>query len=286
MDKYDCHIELIGLVLLFLGLLFSMCLNVIFCIRRRTTLCRDKNDCCYPHIYREEGPSQDEGHYFHDLNHHEQQENLHNHHEQQENPIYGNISTDRRGSVEVCYEAMTTQHTRDRLKPLEPDLNYASLDLKVAKKRKKQKHRHQQDQTHGRSTRQDQQPAHPTPPMNSFLEVEGDMEAHLPSRDTSTMVSHSSIYQNSQQIAQETEEMERERGMNVEGESMGWEGIRRWEDRGSREWRAEQESEERKERQIGVGNGAVCTQLSEVQAIQSDTDHFISSFSHDTDQHD
>lgn len=41
--------------------------------------------------------TEDEGHYFHDLNHHEQQENPHDHHEQQENPIYGNISIERRG---------------------------------------------------------------------------------------------------------------------------------------------------------------------------------------------
>ncbi|XP_044079245.1 uncharacterized protein LOC122888638 [Siniperca chuatsi] len=277
----DCKIELTGLVLLSLALFISLCLNVIFCIRRRAILCKDTDECCNPHIYDRERPSQDEGHYFYNLNHHEQQENHNNHHEQQENPIYGNISTDR---SEVCYEMMTMQQTTDRIKSLEPDLNYASLDLKVANKYKK-KHRHQRGHTQGRNKLQDQLPVHLTPPMNAFLEMEADMDAHLPSRDTSTMVSHSSIYLNSQQIAQETEEMERDRGINMERENVGWEGIRRREDGGSREWKGVQESEERKDRQ-DCSNGSICTQLSEVEAIQSGTDHFISSFSNDSVQQD
>ncbi|XP_076607397.1 uncharacterized protein LOC143333262 [Chaetodon auriga] len=255
----DCKNQLVGLALLSLALLMSLCINIILCIRRRATLCRD-DECCDPHLYEGESPLQDEGHYFHNLNHDEQQENPLNHHEQQENPIYGNISTDRRGSIEVCYEMMTVQHARDRMKSLEPDLNYASLDLKVANKHKK-KHRHQQGLAQGRNKLQDQLPAHLTPPVNAFLEVEADMDAQLPSRDTSTMVSHSSIYLNSQQIAQETEDMERE----------------------SREWKGEQESKERKDR-LDCSNGSVCTQLSEVDAVQSGTDHFISSLSHDSVQ--
>ncbi|XP_040906907.1 uncharacterized protein LOC121190332 [Toxotes jaculatrix] len=272
----ECFFELAGLVLLFLALLISVSFNIILCIRRRACLCRDKDGRYCPDIYEGEGPSQDEGHYFHDLNHHEQQENPHNHHEQQENPIYGNISTDRE---EVCYEMMTRQHTRERLTPLDLDLNYASLDLKLAQKRKR-KHRHQQDQSQARNNRQDQLPVQLTPPRNALLDVEGDMDAHLPSRDTITMVSHSSIYLNSQQIAQETEEMERERSINTERENAGWEGLRGQEDGGTREWKGEQESDERDDRQ-GAGNGTVCTQLSKVEATQSSTDHFISSFTHD-----
>ncbi|XP_035521911.1 uncharacterized protein LOC118331218 [Morone saxatilis] len=279
----ECKIEVIGLALLSLALLISLCLNVIFWIRRRATLCGDRDECCNPQIYERESLSQDAGHYFHNLNHHEQEENPHNDHEQQENPIYGNISTDRRGSLEVCYEMMTMKHTRDRMKSLEPDLNYASLDLKVANKYKK-KHRHQQGHTQGRIKPQDQLPVDLTPPGNAFLEVEADMEAQLPSRDNSTMISHSSIYLNSQQIAQETEVMERERGIDMERENVGWEGIRRREDGESRKWTREQESEERRDRQDC--NGSVCTQLSEVEAIQSGTDHFISSFSHDSVQQD
>ncbi|XP_041808605.1 uncharacterized protein LOC121617477 isoform X2 [Chelmon rostratus] len=274
----ECSIAAVALVLLSLALLISLCVNVIFCIRRRASLCID-DECCNPHMFEGESPSQDEGHYFHNLNHDEQQENPHNHHEQEENPIYGNISTDRRVSVEVFYEMMTMQHTRDRMKSLEPDLNYASLDLKVANKHKK-KHRHQQGHTQGRHKPQDQLPARLTPPVNAFLEVEADMDCQLPSRDTSTMVSHSSIYLNSQQIAQETEDMERERGINMERENVGCEGIRRQEDGGGREWTGGQESEERKDRR-DCSNGSVCTQLSDVEAVQSGTDHFISSFSHD-----
>lgn len=152
---------------------------------------------------------------------------------------------------------------------LAPDLNYASLDLKVANKHKK-KHRHQHTQE--RSKPQDQLPVCLIPPVNAFLEVDDDIDAQLPSRDTSTMVSHSSIYLNSQQIAQEAEDMERERSIDVERENVGWDGIRRLED-------GQQESEERKDRQ-DYSNGSVCTQLSEVEASQSDI------FSHNSVQQD
>ncbi|KAF3705863.1 hypothetical protein EXN66_Car021554 [Channa argus] len=268
MSSKECQVELVGLVLLSLTLLISMCLNVVFCFRRRDTLCRDTYDCCYSHNIKGEGLSQGEGQYFHDLNHHENQENPHNH-EQQENPIYGNITIDRRVSSEICYEMMTKQQTRGPMKPSHRDLNYASLDLKVAKKRRK--HHYQQSQAQGNNNCQDQLPAHSTISIHDFLEVDEDMDAHLPPRDTSTMVSHSSIYLNSQQIAQEAEEMER-----------GWEGIRRQESGGSIEWEARQESEEREDTQSD-GNRTACAQL--LDDIHSGTDNF-SSFNHDSDHQD
>ncbi|XP_035034713.1 uncharacterized protein LOC118122228 isoform X2 [Hippoglossus stenolepis] len=261
----DCMLEHIGLVLLFVALMISMILNLILFIRRRGSYCREKDDCCFPHIYEGEGPPQDEGRFFPD-----QQENPHL---QQENPIYGNISTVR---TEAFTEMMTTQHTRHRTEPFETDLNYASLDLKIAKKRKR-KYQHQQDQF--RSSRQDQLPVHLPPPMNSFLEVERDMDAHLPPRDTSTMVSHTSIYLNSQQIAQETEELAKERSMNWEREDVGWGGNEQQEDGGTADWRGEEESEERKDRELGVGNGTVCT-----HATQRDSDNFTSSICQDSDR--
>ncbi|KAG7515862.1 hypothetical protein JOB18_017502 [Solea senegalensis] len=232
--------ELAGLALLSLALLISLCLNVFLCMRRRTSMCRDKEDCCYPHTYDAEVPSQDEGFYFRDLSRREEQESPRSRHEQQENPIYGNISSD------VCYEMMTMRHKRDITQPLERDVNYASLDLKMAKKRKRRQ-RHQQQNHH-----QVELPHHLTPPgATTFLDVDGDVDARLPPRDTSTMVSHSSIYLNSQQMAQEAEEMERERSVNMEREAEGWE------DEGmAREWDGEQESVEGKD----FGNGAVCLQ--------------------------
>ncbi|XP_049447959.1 uncharacterized protein LOC125898246 isoform X2 [Epinephelus fuscoguttatus] len=157
---------------------------------------------------------------------------------------------------------------------LESDLNYASLDLKMAKKRMK-KNRHQQGHAQARNTLEEELPGYLTTPANAFLEVEADMDAHLPSRDTSTMVSHSSIYLNSQQIAQEAEEMERE--------NAGWEGIRKREDGRSGDWK--RDSEEREDRKHS-SNGSVCTQLSEIEAVQSGMDHFISSFSHNSGQQD
>lgn len=86
-----------------------------------------------------------------------------------------------------------------------------------------------------------------------FLEVNNDVDAQLPGRDTGTMVSHSSIYLNSQQIAQEAEDMERER--SSEGESACWDGYA--ERKGGRERQS-------------YSNGSECTQLSEVEAGQSD----------------
>ncbi|XP_033996154.1 uncharacterized protein LOC117490502 [Trematomus bernacchii] len=257
-------IEAVSLALLSLALLISICLNVFFCIRQRSTLCKETDECCFRNMNTGASPSQDEGHYFHE----------HNHEELQENPIYGNISSDRADSVEVCYEMMTMEHATDCMKSIAPDLNYASLDLKLVKKRMK-KNRHQQGPAQRRSKLQEELPGHLTPPLNTFLEVEADMDAHLPSRNTSTMVSHSSIYLNSQQIAQETEELERDRGVNMEREIVGWGGIRKGQ---SREWKGEQEFEGRKDRHDA--NGVVCTQLSEVEAIQN------SSFSHDSEHQD
>ncbi|TMS14302.1 hypothetical protein E3U43_022782 [Larimichthys crocea] len=264
----ECKYEVVGLALVTLALLISLCINVILCIRRKAILRGD--ECCYPHIHDTESVS----HYFHNFNDDEPQENHHNHDEQQENPIYGNINADRRGSVEVCYEMMTVQHARDRMKSVDPDLNYASLDLKVANKHKK-KNRHQQSHAQGRNKLQDQVPVRLTPPVNAFLEVEADVDAQLPSRDTSTMVSHSSIYLNSQQIAQETVDMGRERELENAG----------WEDSASREWEGEEESMGRKDRH-GRSNGSVRTQLLDVEAIHSVTDHFISSFNHNSVQQD
>lgn len=136
----------------------------------------------------------------------------------------------------------------------DPEVNYASLDLKLAKQRKN-KARQQ-----GRDARQDQPPGRHSTPANAFLEVNNQADAELPSRDTSTMVSHSSIYLNSQQIAQETEDMERER--SYEGENACWDGVRCCGDGYS-------EREARRDRQ-SYSNGSECTQLSEVEAGQSD----------------
>ncbi|XP_072301616.1 uncharacterized protein [Eucyclogobius newberryi] len=88
--------------------------------------------------------------------------------------------------------------TRGRTEPAGSDLNYASLDLKLAKKRKR---RHQQGQVPGRGSPPEQLQARLTPPL-----VLEEVHVCLPLRDHSPMVSHSSIYLNSQQIDQERED--------------------------------------------------------------------------------
>lgn len=136
----------------------------------------------------------------------------------------------------------------------DPELNYASLDLRLAKLRKK-KARQQ-----GHDAPQDPVATRQVTPTNAFLEVNADVEAQLPSRDTGTMVSHSSIYLNSQQIAQEAEDMERERSSG--GGSAGWDGVRCCEDGyPEREGRRDSPS---------YSNGSICTQLSEVEVSQRD----------------
>ncbi|KAF7651449.1 hypothetical protein LDENG_00111080 [Lucifuga dentata] len=266
----DCYYAWLGLVLLSLTLLMSLSINVVFCIlRQRRSVCRAIDDCW---SYQGESPSEDEGHYIYHHNHSELQENFLNHHDQQENPIYGNISTDR-ASVEVCYEMMTTSRTKDTGKP---EVNYASLNLKVANKRRKT-HRHQQGQTQDRNRSQDKLPAALSPPVATFLEVEAEVNASLPCRNSSPMVSHSSIYMNSQQIAQETEERERDRSVDTEMEHVAWEGTR-WQERGSRKCKGEE-----KERMNGQNSGK---EVTEAEAVGDGSDHFGSSFSHDNSQED
>lgn len=145
---------------------------------------------------------------------------------------------------------MLSSHPHCLKQPSAPNLNYASLELKVANKHKK-KHRHQHGHAQGRSAPQDQLPLHLTTPANAFVEVGPDLDSELASRDTSTMVSHSSIYLNSQQIAQETEGMGRERSANVEGENAGWQELGRLED-------------DRKDRQ-DYSNGGACAQFSDAE---------------------
>lgn len=109
---------------------------------------------------------------------------------------------------------------------------------------------------------QDQLPVCLTPPVNTFLEVDADTHAQLSSRDPSTTVSYSSIYLNSQQIAQEAEDMEKERSINMERENVSWDG------KGGLESR-EQEHQEGTDRQ-DCGNGSISAQFSEVKDRQDD----------------
>ncbi|KAM9729240.1 uncharacterized protein ACNS7B_016885 [Menidia menidia] len=251
----DETILLAAVAILSLALMISLCINVKLCIKQQAMLRRGTNDCHYPPISERDNPSQTESHYFHGINYEEQQENPDDHEEQQENPIYGNITTERQ---EVCYETMTSRRTKMYLKPSEPDLNYASLDLKIAKKRK-MKNRHQQGHLQGRNKPQEQ----PSSPANAFSEMDVDVDAHLPSKDINTMVSHSSIYLNSQQIAQETEELEMEMGREREREREG-EG-------GSRDWEGDGESQERMERDDSCTGNA---KLSESENSPNCSDHF------------
>lgn len=89
------------------------------------------------------------------------------------------------------------------LQPLEPDLNYASLDLMVTKKPRK----HRCNHTRGCNNLQEQVPVHLTSSVNAFMELGINIDAQLPIGDTSPTVSDRSIYLNTKQITKETEDM-------------------------------------------------------------------------------
>lgn len=131
------------------------------------------------------------------------------------------------------------------LQSLEPDVNYASLDLKVTKKPKK---RHRRNPAERRNSMQEQVSDHLTPPVNAFLEVDINVD---PPTDESSMVSHSSIYLNTQQIAKEAEDMARGQRVTMMEEALNW--MTR--DQGGED----------------PGNRNICT---EAQDYHDDTDHF------------
>lgn len=214
----ECHFVILALLLLSLALLASLCLNLIFCLlRHKQSSHKDKNSSSH-----NKSLPQIEEAYQGETNNYAPEENPHSLHLQQENPIYGNIITDGTGSV-VVYEAMTVR-AKDRTEPLESNLNYASLDLKLAMKRKR---RHQQSHVlPGQIPLPDQLQARLPAPENALLD-----EACLSLRDQSPVVSHSSIYLNSQQIGLEKEDRENK---------MHWQTTR--EER-TEEWSPEQESE-------------------------------------------
>lgn len=165
--------------------------------------------------------------------------------------------------------------------PLEPDLNYASLNLKLAKKRKKQ--RHLQGQAQGQHKHQQEQLDVSAPSGTTFFEVDAEVEALLPPRDNSTMVSHSSIYLNSQQIVQEAQEMEREWSVSKETESAGWDGLQEGDGGGRTDWNEDGEREEMKENPDDLSNGNACVQHLEGETTHSASDLFTDSFSGDAD---
>lgn len=126
--------------------------------------------------------------------------------------------------------------------------------------KRKRKPCHLQGRALGRNNSLDQLPVRLTPPENTFL---GDVDGCLLNGDNSPMVSQSSIYLNSQQLVQESQEMERGNNgetvwQETEGESTGWKKAQENEDSATME---------------------ECSSGSELypdeQAIQSCTDHFI-----------
>lgn len=138
------------------------------------------------------------------------------------------------------------------LQALESAVNYASLDLSKAKKPKKKcRPKHAQGCNN--------LPAHLTP-LNSFLEVDVDLEAQLPPGDASPLLSHSSVYLNTQQIAKETEDMGRGQSVKTEAEGSKW-------------MNRDRDGEERKKRLV-CSNGDICTEAAEAEGCHGDTDAF------------
>ncbi|XP_058266981.1 uncharacterized protein LOC131366503 isoform X2 [Hemibagrus wyckioides] len=146
----------------------------------------------------------------------------------QDNPIYGNIFVDGVGGSMSMAEygnnvQMPKQVTRQDEKSDPEDVSYASLDLRLAQKRKKKKrYQERQNQMHMVQT-------HAAPvPQKRCMERGANYDVALPSRTSSLIVSRSSIYLNSHQVALETEELQREREREKERETE-WKSTHEWE---------------------------------------------------------
>ncbi|XP_061559283.1 uncharacterized protein LOC133416427 [Phycodurus eques] len=180
----DCSDTLAALLLLSVALFVSLCVNATCCVTRRASLCTDRCRCAYTHAA--DRPSQEGRRHFVNAHRPEQQDKAdHKHH----NPIYGNITGS--GDCDTLQVPHVNPYFNASLqakkKPSEALMNYASLDLNVAKQRQqklqgnrsKQLSVHVTDTTHG---------------------------PHFGSVD-----SQSSVYLNSKYIAQETDTIEKGR---------------------------------------------------------------------------
>ncbi|XP_046716311.1 uncharacterized protein LOC124393046 isoform X2 [Silurus meridionalis] len=182
----------VGLALTSIALVISVCLNILlYSLRRKERQNRDVGMPMYEDSLQSDRLEEDEQ-------------------QLQDNPIYGNIFVDngeyKPRTVDGDYEPMTKQSTRQDEKSDSEDVSYASLDLKLFQNRKKKKrYQAKQNQTHKVQT-------HPPPRAQMRrMDSEADCDVALPSRSSSLIVSRSSIYLNSHQVALETEELQRER---------------------------------------------------------------------------
>ncbi|XP_061608251.1 uncharacterized protein LOC133467415 [Phyllopteryx taeniolatus] len=185
-SREDCSDTLAALLLLSVALFVSLCVNATCCVTRRASLCADR--CCCAYIHAADRPSQEGRWHFVNANRPEEQDKAdHNH----QNPIYGNI----KGSGD--FDTLRVPHVNPyfnatlqaQKKPSEDTLmNYASLDLNVAKQR--------QQKLQGNRSKQ--------------LSVHVTDTSHGP--HFGSVDSQSSVYLNSEYIAQETDTIEK-RGM-------------------------------------------------------------------------
>ncbi|KAB5543505.1 hypothetical protein PHYPO_G00079950 [Pangasianodon hypophthalmus] len=188
----NCTGPYVGLSITSVALLMSVCLNILlYSLRRKDRKNRDVGVTLYQDSFHSDRFEEEE------------QQN-------QDNPIYGNIFVDGGGSLPVVeygdYEQMTKKGARQDEKSDPEDVSYASLDLRLVQKRKKKRrYQEKQNQMHKVQT-------HPPPGAQMRrMEMGADCDVALPSRSSSLIVSRSSIYLNSHQVALETEELQRER---------------------------------------------------------------------------
>ncbi|KAL4608505.1 hypothetical protein GN956_G24702 [Arapaima gigas] len=220
MTGSQCLPSHVGLAVTLVALAVSLCLNVIFCLLQR----RDRRRTGLKAHFVSSEPTEQYSEGEHEC--------------LQENPIYGNIHPERAAAQglnlqdHVLYEHMQTQPATETTYPqsVQLDVSYASLDLAGAKKfRKKCKAKQGQAQTKRLPHSLSQQ---------GFLEADAEMEANLPSRQSSPMVSRHSIYLNSRQMALEAQELEREQQRE-----------REWERQQEREWETDPEQERNRQRE-------------------------------------
>ncbi|KAK2823428.1 hypothetical protein Q7C36_020028 [Tachysurus vachellii] len=201
---------IVGLAIMPIALLISVCLNIyLFYLKRKDSQSRDIEVPLYRDSFHSDRFEDDER-------------------QNQDNPIYGNIFLDGVGGSMSLPEygnkvQMTKKGTRLDGKFDPEDVSYASLDLRCAQKcKKKKRHQERQNQAHKVQT-------HPAPGRQMRrIERGTDCDSTLPSRTSSLIVSRSSIYLNSHQVALETEELQREREREKERE-IEWKSNQEWE---------------------------------------------------------
>ncbi|XP_077361244.1 uncharacterized protein LOC144006330 isoform X2 [Festucalex cinctus] len=193
-QREDCSVTLAALTLLSAALFVSLCVNAACCITRRASLCADS--CCCVRSYTTGRSSKEGGRHFVESHQPERREEAERH---TENPIYGNIAGSEECDALRVLPANTRFHASLQAQQKTSHdalINYASLDLNVAKQRQQKLHGDHSTKARQHKLRDDQS-------KKLSLHVTGTGVG--PRWDFGSVASQGSVYLNSEYVAQETD---------------------------------------------------------------------------------